>query len=176
MICFSKKELWLGLPSFQSCCGSPSPARVHLVLWGSRWVDKDTAIAPFHSLMVLDTLQFFIRSSLSSDLFTWLLLIIYLIGWMQISETATIISLIPTNVNSFIYLINYIFRTCGNYQRMGSKTYWTHKQMILTNKYIDYLASISFHSYWRTEMLFCLSWESLGIIDLPYGLYPGKCL
>ena len=93
---------------------------------------------------------------------------------MQISETATIISLIPINVNSFIYLINYIFRTCENYQRIGSKTYWTHKQMILTNKYIDYLASISFHSYWRTEMLFCLSWESVGIIDSPMAFTLGS--
>lgn len=70
--------------------------------------------------------------------------------------------------------INYIFRTCGNYQRIGSKTYWTHKQMILTYKYIDYLASISSHSYWRTEMLFYLSWESLGIIDSPMAFTLGS--
>lgn len=50
--------------------------------------------------MVLDTLQFFIRSSLSSDYF-WLF--IYLSGRMQISETATITTLIPTNVSSFVY-------------------------------------------------------------------------
>lgn len=119
--------------------------------------------------MVLDTVQFFI-SSLSSDHF-WLFTLVGGCKFQRLPLSS--LSFQPMWVASYTS-INYIFRTCGSYQRIGLKTYWTHKQMILTYKYIDYLASISSHSYWRTEMLFYLSWENHGIIDSPMAFTLGS--
>ena len=50
---------------------------------------------------------------------------------------------------------------------MGSRAYWTHYQKTVAYNCVDCLASTSSHSNWRTEMVFCISSESLGITYSP---------